>query len=118
VLAPRLGAFTPFRRARADQITLHVREAAKNGNHQPAGAGAAVGPRLGQGSELRLGVHDLLDDGEQVERAARQPVNARHRHLVTGADGFQQLQKLAPVGPCARHLLAEDRLAAVRARKS
>jgi len=40
--------------------------------HQPPGAAGAVGPRFGQGSKLRLGVHDPLDDGEQVKGAARQ----------------------------------------------
>jgi hypothetical protein len=33
---------------------------------------------------LRLGVHDLLDDGEQIEGAAREAVNPRHRHHVAG----------------------------------
>jgi hypothetical protein len=28
---------------------------------------------------LRLGVHDLLDEGEQAEGAAREAVDARHR---------------------------------------
>ena len=53
--------------ASADKVALNVREAAENGNHQPTGAGAGVGPRLGKRAELRLGVHDLLDDGEQVK---------------------------------------------------
>ncbi len=30
------------------------------------------------------GIHDLLDDGEQVERRARQPVDSSHRHHVAG----------------------------------
>ena len=72
------------------------------------GAGAGVGPRFRQGSELRLGVHDALDDGEQVEGAARQPVNPRHRHPVAGGELAEHPVKLAPVGPCACHLLAID----------
>ena len=60
--------------ASADQIALHIREAAENSNDQAFGAGAGVGPRLRQGSKLRLGVHDLLDDGEQIKGAVRQPV--------------------------------------------
>jgi hypothetical protein len=47
---------------------------------------------------LRLGVHDLLDDGEQVERAAGEPVDARHRHHVARGESLQHPQKLAPVG--------------------
>jgi len=35
-----------------------------------------------EGSKLRLGVHDPLDDAEQVEGAAREPVNPGHRHHV------------------------------------
>ena len=65
-----------------------AREAAENSNHQAPGAGADVGPRFRQGSKLGLGVHDLLDDGEQVEGAARQPVNARHCHHVAGREVF------------------------------
>ena len=55
-----------------------------------------------------FGVHDLLDDGEQVEGAARQPVNPRHRHHVAGGQLAEHPVKLAPVGPRARHLLAVD----------
>jgi hypothetical protein len=48
--------------------------------------GAGVGPRFRQGSKLRLGVHDALDDAEQVKGAAGEPVNPRHRHHVAGAE--------------------------------
>ena len=68
----------------ADKIALYVCQSAQHGNHQPPGAGAGVGPRLRKRAELRLGVHDLLDDGEQVEGAAREPVKPRHRHHVAG----------------------------------
>jgi len=53
-------------------------------------------------------VHDALDDGEQVEGAARQPIDARHRHHVAGGELAEHPVKLAPVGPRARHLLAID----------
>jgi hypothetical protein len=92
--------------AGSDKIALHVREAAENGNHQAPGAGAGVGPRLGKRTELRLRVHVLLDDGEQVEGAARQAVNAGHRHHVAGGDGVQHFEKLVAVAVCARDLLA------------
>jgi hypothetical protein len=39
---------------------------------------------FGQGSELRLGVHDALDDVEQIEGAAGEAVDARHRPDVGG----------------------------------
>jgi hypothetical protein len=64
---------------------------------QPPGAGAGVGPRFRQGSELRLRVHDALDDAEQVEGAARQPVDARDRHHVAGGQLAEHAVKLAPV---------------------
>ena len=67
-----------------------------------------VGPRLRQRSKLRLGVHDALDDAEQIEGAARQPVDPRHRHHVAGGQLAEHLVKLASVGPRARHLLAVD----------
>ena len=46
--------------------------------------------------------------GEQVEGRAGEPVDPRHRHHVAGGEGLQHFQKFAPVGPRARHLLAEN----------
>ena len=43
--------------AGADKVALHVSEAAENGNHQAPGAGAGIGPRFGERTELRFGVH-------------------------------------------------------------
>jgi hypothetical protein len=71
MLAALLSPAAALGGAGADQIALHVREAAENSNHQAPGAGAGVGPRFRQGSKLRHGVHDLLDPGEQVEGAPR-----------------------------------------------
>jgi len=45
--------------AGADKVALHVGQAAQHGNHQAPGAGAGIGPRLREGAELRLGIHDL-----------------------------------------------------------
>ena len=84
MLSLGLGAAPPFGGAGANQVALYVGEAAENGEHQAAGAGAGVGPRLGQGSELRLGVHDALDDTKQIEGAAGQPVD---RVTVTTSPG-------------------------------
>jgi hypothetical protein len=78
--------------AGADWIALHVRQSAQHGNHKPPGAGAGVGPRLGQRTELRLGIHDLLDDS-----AAREAVNACDRHHIAGRKALEQFEKLAPV---------------------
>ena len=61
---------------------------------------------------MRLGVHDALDDAEQVKGAAREPVNPRYRHHVAGRQLAEHPQKLTPVGPGARHLLSVDVAAA------
>ena len=103
-----LGAAPAFGGAGADKVALNVCEAAQYRQHQTPGAGAGVGPWLGHRSKLRLRVHDALDDAEQVERAARQPVDACHRHHVAGVETVEHAQKLAPVGPRAGHLLAVD----------
>jgi len=67
VLPSGLGAAPALGGAGADQIALHVREASEYRQHQAPGAAAVVGPRFRQRSELRLGVHDPLDDAKQVE---------------------------------------------------
>ena len=94
--------------AGTDKIALHVRQAAEYGNHQAPGAGAGVSPRLRERTKLRLGVHDLLNDGEQVEGAAREAVNPRHRHHVAGREGLEHFEKLAPVGPPGLLAQADD----------
>jgi len=45
---------------------------------------------------------------EQVEGAARKPVDPCHRHHVAGGKPIEHPQKLAPVGPRAGHLLFVD----------
>ena len=100
------AAAAAFGGAGADQVALHIRQTAQYGNHQPAGAGRGVCPRLGQRPELPPCVHDLLDDGEQVEGRAGQPVDPRHGHHVAGAKGFQQPQQLPPGRLRAARLLA------------
>ena len=100
-----LGAAPAFGGAGADQVSLHVRQTAQHGQHEPAGAGAGIGPRLRQGPEPRPGIRDLLDDGEQVEGRARQAVDARHRHHVAGGELLEHLLQLLPVGPRPGRLL-------------
>jgi hypothetical protein len=55
---------------------------------------------------LRLGVHDALDDCEQVEDAARQAVDLRNRHHLAGGQLAEHAVKPAPAGPRADYLLA------------
>jgi hypothetical protein len=54
MLSPELGAVSTFGRAGADQLALNIGQAAEYREHQAPDAGAGVGPRLGQGSELRF----------------------------------------------------------------
>jgi hypothetical protein len=55
-----------------------------------------------------LASHDALDDLEQVEGAAGEAVNPRHRDHVAGAETVEHAEKLAPVSARTRHLLAVD----------
>jgi hypothetical protein len=57
---------------------------------------------------LSLGVHDALDDAEQIEGPARQPVDARHSHDVAGGELAEHAAKLAPGRPARRHFLAVE----------
>jgi hypothetical protein len=108
VLSLGLGAAPAFGCPGADKIALHVREASEYREHQAPRAAGAVGPRFRQGSKLRLGVHDALDDSKQVEGATRQPVDPGDHHHVAGGQLAEHPVKLAPVGPRARHLFAVD----------
>jgi hypothetical protein len=92
-----LARLLPFGGAGADKIALHVRQPAEIENHQSPGAGAGVGPRFSQGSKLRFGVHDALDDANRskmlcVSRSIRVTV-------ATSSEGrlAEHPVKLAPV---------------------
>jgi hypothetical protein len=84
-----LGAAPALGGAGADKVALHVRQSTQHGNHEPPGAGAGVGPRLGERTELRLGVHDALNNGEQVEGAERWAVNAHQRSPRRRAEALE-----------------------------
>lgn len=49
-------------------------------------------------------VHDLFDDGKQIEDRARQTVDPRYNHHVTGGQSLQKLQQFAPIGSGTAHL--------------
>ena len=57
-----------------------------------------------------------LTDGEEVEGAAGQAVDARHRHHVAGGKTVEHAEKFAPVRPGARYVLAVDVPAAASVR--
>jgi hypothetical protein len=108
VLSLSLGAASAFGGAGTDKIAFHVRQAAKNGEHQAPGACAGVGPPFRERAELRLGVRNALDDAEQVKGAAGKPVDPRHCNHVAGGKPVEHTEKPAPVGLRARYLLAVD----------
>jgi hypothetical protein len=84
---------------RADKIPLDVGQAAEYRRHQAPGAGAGVGPRFRQGSELRLRVNDPPDDGEQVEGRAGEGSFRLHKSMpsarVTCIKGVRSSQEPA-----------------------
>src|SRR5689334_17139889 len=63
-------------------------------------------PAVPPGSKLRLSVHDLLNDSEQVEGAAREAVDPGDCHHVAGSEVLKHFEKLAAVVVRARHFLA------------
>jgi hypothetical protein len=99
---------TAFRRARSDEVALHVGKPPEYGDHQAAGAGSGIGPRLCKRAELRTSIHDAFDDREQIEGAASKSINSGHRHDVPSSDVLEELQEFAPVGLRAAGLLPVD----------
>jgi hypothetical protein len=94
-LSSGLGAVPALGGARSDQVALNIGQAAEYRQHQPRGAGTGVGPRLRERSKMRLGVDDALDYAEQIEGAASEAINARHRHHVAGGQLAEHPVKLA-----------------------
>ena len=84
-----LSAASAFGGMGADKVALDIGQAARYRNHQAPGASAGVGPTVPLVTGIDLGVHDALDDTEEVEGAARVTVDARHRHHVAGGDGVE-----------------------------
>ena len=88
VLSLGLGAASAFGGTGADKIALHVGEAAENRQHQAPGAGAGVGPRLGQGSKLRALASTMrltMPNRSNVLRASRSM-----RVTVTTSPGWRR----------------------------
>ena len=111
-----LGAAASFGCPGADEIALHIGKPTQNRERQAPGAGAGVGPRLRQGSELRLGVYDTLDDAEQVEGAAGEAVDARHCYHVAGGPAGRASAE-APAGGAARPWPSRGRCSGYRIRR-
>jgi len=108
MLAALLGPAATLRRSGADEIALHIRQAAEDGQHQPPGAGGSIGPGLGERAELCVGIGDALDDGEQVEGGAGETVDAGDRDHVTGREVLEHALQLAAIDPGTAGLLAVE----------
>ena len=65
-------------------------------------------PRLAERSEPSAFPADLVDDPEQVQGRARQPIELGHHQHVAGLKLVEHTLQLRPPGSDARHLLAED----------
>jgi hypothetical protein len=89
MLPSGLGTAPAFDGAGADQIALHVGEAAQHREYQAPGADAGVGLRFRQGSELCACIDNLFDDAEQVEGATGEAVNQESALLAS--DGLMLL---------------------------
>ena len=74
----QLGATVVVRCSGEDQVSFHFGEAAEDSDHESPDNGRGVGPQLSQRHELPFGVHDLPDDGKQVEGRARQAADLLH----------------------------------------
>jgi hypothetical protein len=96
MLPAGLGAAPALCRAGADQVALDIGQPAEYRQHQPPSAGAGVGPRFGQGSKLRFGVHDALDDAEQVEGVAGE-ASIRFTVTTSCCDGGPQPTGIVPI---------------------
>ncbi len=105
MLAASLSADPAFGCTSPDEVSLDISQAAEDGNHQPACAGAGIRPRLRQRAELRTGIYYLFHDGEEVEGRTSQPIDPRHHHDVAGRKLLQQLDEFTSIGPCTAGLL-------------
>jgi hypothetical protein len=85
---------------------------AKDRDHEAAGAGGGIGPGLGEGAEMRAGIDDALDDGEEVEGRSGQAVDAGHDDRIALGYRSQKSLELRAVGASAARLFTVDLRAA------
>jgi hypothetical protein len=90
---------TPSRHANQKGVAESLSTTNLSAGHQAPGAGAGVGPTAPRGNGTAPWVHDLLEDGEQVEGAARAAVDARHHQHVAGVELVEDAAQLRP-SPC------------------
>src|SRR5689334_8754052 len=115
MLPARLRPAASFRRARPDEVALHVRQPPRTAiiNRPVLVPVSAHGSASDRNCALASTICLTMANRSKVERA-----NWSMRVTVTTSPGvmaFQHLQQFAPVGSRARQLLAENLGAARRA---
>jgi hypothetical protein len=109
VLSSGFGTAPAFGGTGADKIALHIRQPAENGDHQApgAGAGAAHGSASDRNRTSASTMRFTMPNRSKVLRTSQSM-----RVTITTSPGLRwpskHTEKLAPVGACARHLLAVD----------
>ncbi len=104
----RLGRDPAGAGALHDQRPLEVGHAGEHGQHHAPGWRRRVGPWLGERAQARAGLLDALGDFQQVAGGAGEPVQARDRHHVAGAQMIEQPPQLGPVALRPADLFLED----------
>jgi hypothetical protein len=95
----------PRRFARSRPSAVRVRVRSRSTSAKPPSTASISRPVLvpvsahGSANERNCTLASTLDDGKQIEGAARQPVDARHCHNVAGVGGVEQFKC---GGRCAR----------------
>src|SRR5262249_50677096 len=101
------GASAAFVSPLQDQAALKFSDAGQHGQHETAMRSRSVGPRIAERLEASAFLADQVDDPQQVERRARQPVELGHDQDVASLKLIERALQFRPVGGNAGHLLAE-----------
>src|SRR5262249_55744577 len=106
------GASAAFVSPLQDQAALKFSDAGQHGQHETAMRSRSVGPRIAERLEASAFLADQVDDPQQVERRARQPVELGHDQDVANLKLIERALQFRSLGGNAGHLLAEYPLSA------
>src|SRR4051812_42768025 len=108
--ASRPGPLPAFPRARPDQFTLELGQAAEHGQHQAAMRGRRICPSILQGPKAGLFLSKSREGVEEIAGGAGQPVEAGDEHDITGCQRAHEAGQFGAVGASPADLLAKDLL--------
>src|SRR5262249_20618907 len=91
---------------------LKFSDAGQHGQHETAMRSRSVGPRIAERLEASAFLADQVDDPQQVERRARQPVELGHDQDVANLKLIERALQFRSLGGNAGHFLAEYPLSA------